>query len=336
MNTSPHPQIDSRRRALLQALVATPCAAALGGIRPALAQAAFPTKPITFIVPQAAGGGADLLCRTVQGKAQEVLGQSLIIDNRPGAAGNIGTVLGARAAPDGYTMTFVNLSTMALNPHLYARPGYAVSDFEPLAWMASVANILVVNANVPAKSLKAFIALAKSRPGKLTYSSAGNGSGNHLGGEMLKSMAGIDLVHVPYKSGGPAVVAVLGGEVDACIADPLAALPHIRSGKLRALAVTSAKRGTALPDVPAMGEVVPGYEATSWAGAMVPKGTPAAVRQKLSDALLAGLKEPASADKLRSQLYEPVAGDAKAFAALIQRENDKWSRLIRQLGMQID
>ncbi|MGO4306741.1 Bug family tripartite tricarboxylate transporter substrate binding protein [Cupriavidus sp. RAF12] len=336
MNPTDHPFIDSRRRVLLQALTLVPCVGALPFGRSAMGQGVFPSKPVTFIVPQAAGGGADLLCRTVQGKAQEVLEQSLIIDNRPGAAGNIGTVLGARAAPDGYTITFVNLSTMALNPHLYTRPGYAVSDFEPLVWMASVANILVVNPNVPAKSLREFVALAKSKPGKLTYSTAGNGSGNHLGGEMLKSMAGIDLVHVPYKGGGPAVVAVLGGEVDASIADPLAALPHIRSGKLRALAVTSAKRSPGLPDVPAMAEVVPGYEATSWAGAMVPKGTPVAVRQKLSEALLAGLKEPANAEKLRSQLYEPVAGDAKAFAALIQRENDKWSKLIKQLGMQID
>jgi len=331
--SQPHP--NSRRRALLQALALVPCAGALP-FRSLRAQGVFPSKPVTFIVPQAAGGGADVLCRTVQGRAQEVLGQSLIIDNRPGAAGNIGTVLGARAAPDGYTITFVNLSTMALNPHLYARPGYAVSDLEPLVWMASVANILVVNPNVPAKSLSEFIALAKSRPGKLTYSSAGNGSGNHLGGEMLKSMAGIDLVHVPYKGGGPAVVAVLAGEVDASIADPLAALPHIRSGKLRALAVTSAKRSSGLPAIPAISELVPGYEATSWAGAMVPKGTPAPIRQKLSEALLTGLKEPGNAEKLRSQLYEPVARDDKAFAALIQRENDKWSKLIKTLGMRID
>nr|WP_315593065.1 tripartite tricarboxylate transporter substrate binding protein [uncultured Cupriavidus sp.] len=327
--------IDMRRRAIVQGILAAPLAGLLSP-RAAWAQGTFPSKPITFIVPQAAGGGADLLCRTIQGKAQELLGQSIIIDNRPGAAGNIGTVAGARAAADGYTMTFVNLSTMALNPHLYSKPGYSVSDFEPLAWMASVANILVVNPNVPAKNLREFIALAKAKPGKLTYSSAGNGSGNHLGGEMLKSLAKIDLVHVPYKGGAPAVVAVLGGEVDACIADPLAALPHIKAGKLRAIAVTSAKRASALPDVPAMAEAVPGYEATSWAGAVVPKGTPAAASQKLAQALLAGLREPGNADKLRSQLYEPTAGSAAEFAALIRRENDKWSKLIQQLGMRID
>jgi tripartite-type tricarboxylate transporter receptor subunit TctC len=328
---------NQRRRTLMQGILAAPLAGiASMSPRLAMAESAFPSKPITFIVPQAAGGGADLLCRTVQGKAQGLLGQPIVIDNRPGAAGNIGTVLGARAAPDGYTMTFVNLSTMALNPHLYSRPGYSVSDFDPLVWMASVANILVVNPNVAAKNLQEFIALAKSRPGKLAYSSAGNGSGNHLGGEMLKSLARIDLVHVPYKGGAPAVVAVLGGEVDACIADPLAALPHIKSGKLRALAVTSAKRASALPDVPAMAEAVPGYEATSWAGAVVPKGTPAAVSQKLSLALLAGLKDSENANKLRSQLYEPTAAGGAEFAVLIRKENDKWSKLIQQLGMRID
>ncbi|SOY61668.1 Bug family tripartite tricarboxylate transporter substrate binding protein [Cupriavidus taiwanensis] len=327
-----------RRRSILKGFALAPFAGGAGALTSPLAwaQDKFPSKSVTFIVPQAAGGGADLLCRTVQAKAQESLGQSIIIDNRPGAAGNIGTVAGARAAPDGYTMTFVNLSTMALNPHLYSKPGYSVADFDPLVWMASVANILVVNPNVPAKTLQEFIALAKSKPGKLTYSSAGNGSGNHLGGEMLKTMAQIDLVHVPYKGGAPAVVAVLGGEVDASIADPLAALPHIKSGKLRALAVTSAKRAAGLPEVPAIAEVVKGYEATSWAGAVVPKGTPSAISQKLSQALVAGLKDAANAEKLRSQLYEPTAGSSAEFATLIRKENEKWSKLIKQLGMRID
>jgi tripartite-type tricarboxylate transporter receptor subunit TctC len=323
------------RRDALKTLLTTP--AALG--TPALfAAETYPTKPVTLLVPQPAGGGADALCRALQGKLQEALGQPVIIDNRGGAAGNIGTAAGLAAKPDGYTVTFVNLSTMALNPYLYAKTGYQVSDMQPVIWLTSVANLIVVNPNkVSAKTLKEFLALAKQNPGKLTYATAGNGSGNHLGGEMLKRMAGIDLVHVPYKGGAPAINAVLGGEVEAAVADPLAALPHIKAGTLRALAVTSAKRSTALPDVPTVAESgVTGYEASSWAGIAVHKSTPSAVVDKLYQAFSQALKAPDVASRLSSQLYEPVGAGPKEFAALIASENERWSKLIKQLNVRLD
>lgn len=323
------------RRDALKTLLAAP--AAVGA--PALwAAETYPTKPVTLLVPQPAGGGADALCRALQGKLQEALGQPVIIDNRGGAAGSIGTAAGLAAKPDGYTVTFVNLSTMALNPYLYAKTGYQVSDMQPVIWLTSVANLIVVNPNkVSAKTLKEFIALAKQNPGKFTYATAGNGSGNHLGGEMLKRMAGIDLVHVPYKGGAPAINAVLGGEVDAAVADPLAALPHIKAGTLRALAVTSAKRSTALPDIPTVAESgVAGYEASSWAGIVVHKSTPPAVVEKLFQAFSQALKAPDVASRLASQLYEPVGAGPKEFATLIASENERWSKLIKQLNVRLD
>ena len=327
--------IDPKRRGAIKALLSAPALLAT----PTLwAQERFPSKPVTLIVPQPAGGGADALCRSLQGDLQKALGQPVIIDNKGGAAGNIGTAAGLSAPADGYTVTFVNLSTMALNPHLYAKTGYSLADLQPVIWLASVANIIAVNPDrVPAKTLAEFIALARKEPGKYTYATAGNGSGNHLGGEMLKTMAKIDLMHVPYKGGAPALNALLGGEVDAAVADPLAALPHIKAGKLRALAVTSAKRAAALPDVPTVAESgVAGYEATSWAGIVVPKSTPPAVIDALYKAFDKALKTPDVSSRLSSQLYEPVGAGPKEFARLITAENDRWSKLIKQLGVRLD
>lgn len=302
------------------------------------AQAKFPSRPVTLLVPQPAGGGADALCRTLQARLQEALGQPVIIDNKGGAAGNIGTAAGLAAAPDGHTVTFVNLSTMALNPHLYARTGYAVADMQPVIWLTSVANLIVVNPDkVKANTLAEFIEMARKHPGRHTYASAGNGSGNHLGGAMLEALAKIDLLHVPYKGGGPALNAVLGGEVDAAVADPLAALPHVKAGKLKALAVTSAKRAGALPDVPTVAESgVPGYEATSWAGIVVPKATPAAVVETLHKAFEKALKSPEVATRLSGQLYDPVGAGPTEFARLIASEDAKWAALIKKLGVQLD
>jgi len=312
-------------------------AAILAATGRAFAQGAFPSRPVTLLVPQPAGGGADNLCRTLQARMQATLGQPLVIDNRGGAAGNIGTAAGAKAAADGYTLVFVNLSTMALNPYLYANPGFKVEDFAPVIHLASVANLVCVHPDVPAKTMKDFIALAKAQPGKVSYGTAGNGSANHLGGEMLKKMAGIDLMHVPYKGGGPAILAAIAGETNAIVADPSAAIPQVKAGKLRALAVTSAKRARALPDVPTVAESgVAGYEATSWAGLVVPKGTPAAVIARLHEAAAGALRVPEIADKLSGLLYEPVGAGPADFAALIKSENEKWAPLIRQLGMRLD
>jgi tripartite-type tricarboxylate transporter receptor subunit TctC len=297
----------------------------------------FPSKPVTLIVPQPAGGDADVVCRSLQTKMQEVLGQAVIIDNRGGAGGNIGTALGAKAAPDGYTVTFVNQGTMALNPTLYPNPGYKVDSLAPVTWLTSIDLVIVAHPSVPANNLKEFLELARKEPGKYTYGTAGNGSANHLAGEMLKSMAKVDITHVPYKGGGPAVIALLGGEISAVVAFPLAALPHIKGGKLKALAVTGKKRAKALPDVPTVAESgVSGYEFASWMGLTVPKGTPEPVIQRIHAAAAAALKDKDVADRLSAGLTEPVGAGPKEFGELIAREGDRWSRMIKQFGMKID
>jgi len=327
--------ISIRRRELLQASAAALPLSVAG--KWALAQDKFPSKPITLIVPQPAGGDADVVCRSLQKKMQEVLGQPVVIDNRGGAGGNIGTALGAKAAPDGYTVTFVNQGTMALNPSLYPNAGYKVEGLAPVTWLTSIDLVIVAHPSVPANNLKEFLELARKEPGKYTYGTAGNGSANHLAGEMLKSMAKVDITHVPYKGGGPAIIALLGGEISTAVAFPLAALPHIRSGKLKALAVTGKQRVKALPDVPTVAESgVSGYEFVSWMGLTVPKGTPDGVIQAIHSAAAAALKEKDVAERLSAGMTEPVGAGPKEFGDLISREGQRWSKLIKQFGMKID
>jgi tripartite-type tricarboxylate transporter receptor subunit TctC len=304
---------------------------------PAFAQDKYPSHPITLVVPQPAGGDADVFCRTLQAKMQEVLGQPVVIDNRGGAAGNIGTVVGAKAAPDGYTMTFVNQGTMALNPHLYPNTGYTVDQFEPVSHLASIDLLICAHPSVPAKNLKEFLELARKSPGKLNYGTAGNGSANHLAGEMLKAMAKVDITHVPYKGGAPAINAALGGEIQCVVAFPLAALPHVQAGKLRALAVTGAKRAKALPDVPTVAESgVLGYEFSSWFGFAVPKKTPPDIIQKINSAAVAALKVPQTVDRLTAGMTTPVGSTPEAFAQLISSENTRWAKLVKQYNVHID
>jgi tripartite-type tricarboxylate transporter receptor subunit TctC len=322
------------RRALLQAGAAV---LPLSFASRSFSQDKFPSKPVTLIVPQPAGGDADVVCRNLQSKMQDALGQTVIIDNRAGAGGNIGTALGAKAAPDGYTVTFVNQGTMALNPSLYPNPGYKVDNLAPVTWLTSIDLVIVAHPSVPANNLKEYLELARKEPGKFTYGTAGNGSANHLAGEMLKSMAKVDIAHVPYKGGAPAVIAVLGGEISTVVAFPLAALPHVKSGRLKALAVTGRKRSKALPDVPTVAESgVSGYEFSSWMGLTVPKGTPDAAIQKIHAAASAALKDRDVAEKLSAGMTEPVGAGPKEFGDLIQRESERWSKLIKQYGMKID
>lgn len=325
------------RRLLLQAFGAT-ATTSVFGVAPGFASALrFPSKAITLIVPQPAGGDADAVCRALQTRMQELLGQPVIIDNRSGAAGNIGTALGAKAAADGYTVTFVNQGTMALNPYLYPNTGYTVSQFEPVTQLASIDLIICANSSVPASTLKEFLALARKEPGKYTYGTAGNGSANHLAGEMLKAMAKVDITHVPYRGGGPAIIGALGNETHLVVAFPLAALPHIKAGKLKALAVTGSKRSKALPDVPTVAESgVKGYEFSSWFGFAVPKGTPADAVARLNFAATGALKTPEIAEKLRAGMTEPIGSSPQDFGRLIAQESTRWSKLIKQFNVQID
>lgn len=322
------------RRHLIHTLCAT--VPLLHGAK-ATAQAGYPSKPVTLLVPQPAGGDADAFCRTLQPRLQEHFGQAVVIDNRGGAAGNIGTAAGARAAADGYTITFVNQGTLSINPHLYPNPGYTLDQFVPVTQLASIDLVICAHPSVKAPTLKDLLDSARKAPGSINYGTAGNGSANHLAGEMLKSLAGVDLTHVPYKGGGPAITAALGGEIQLVVAFPLAALPHIKAGKLRALAVTGAKRATALPDVPTVAESgVKDYEFASWFGLACPKGTPADIVRKINDAAVFALKTPEIADKLLAGMTRPVGSAPKDFAALIARENTQWSRMIKQLGIKID
>ncbi|CAM3616183.1 Tripartite-type tricarboxylate transporter receptor subunit TctC [Paracidovorax anthurii] len=302
-----------------------------------MAQEKYPDKPVTLIVPQPAGGDADTVCRAIQARMQQVLGQPVVIDNRGGAGGNIGTALGAKAAPDGYTVTFVNQGTMALNPALYPNPGYKVESFAAVTWLTSIDLVIVAHPSVPANNLREFIELARKEPGRYSYGTAGNGSANHLAGEMLKSMARIDVMHVPYKGGSNSIIALLGGEISTAIAFPLAALPHIRAGKLKALAVTGSSRSKALPDVPTVTESgVAGYAFTSWMGLVVPKGTPEPVIARIHGAASAALQEKEVAERLAAGMTEPIGAGPREFADLIARENQRWSRQIRQWRVKID
>jgi len=327
--------ISISRRSLIKGAAAALPLGLASGI--SFSQDKFPSKPVTLIVPQPAGGDADVVCRSIQTKMQEALGQAVIIDNRGGAGGNIGTALGAKAAPDGYTVTFVNQGTMALNPTLYPNPGYKVESLAPVTWLTSIDLVIVAHPSVPASNLKEFLEFARKEPGKYTYGTAGNGSANHLAAEMLKSMAKVDITHVPYKGGGPAIIAVLGGEISTAVAFPLAALPHIKGGKLKALAVTGKKRSKALPDVPTVAESgVSGYEFASWMGLTVPRGTPEHVIQKIHAAAAAALKDKDVTERLSAGLTEPVGAGPKEFAELIAREDARWSKMIKQFGMKID
>ncbi|WP_028604696.1 Bug family tripartite tricarboxylate transporter substrate binding protein [Ottowia thiooxydans] len=301
------------------------------------AQGRFPDKPISLVVPQPPGGDADAVCRALQTRMQEVLGQPVIIDNRAGAAGNIGVAYGSKAAPDGYTVTFVNQGILAFNPSLYPSTGFSAANLMPVSWLTSTDLVLCANAAFPARTMSEFIELARKSPGKYTYGTAGNGSANHIAAKMLEAMAKIELTHVPYKGGAPAIVDALGGQIDTVMAFPLAALPHIKSGKLKALATTGAKRSSALPAVPTIAESgVPGYEFGSWFGFVVPKGTPLEVVDKLNAAATAALKDPATAEKLRAGLTEPIAGGPAEFAELIARETKRWPPLIKQYGIRLD
>jgi len=297
----------------------------------------YPNRPIRFIVPWPPGGGADIVSRIVGQRVGELLGQQLAVDNRPGAGGNIGTEVAARATPDGYTIVFGYIGTHAINPGLYKSMPFQPKDLAPVTLMTTVTNVLVVHPSVPARSVTELIALARAHPGQLNFSSAGNGSLPHLAGELFKTMTHVDMVHVPFKGGGPAVAALIGGEVQLSFADPLAAIPAIKAGQLVALGVTATKRTPGLPDVPTIAEAgVPGFEATGWNGILVPAGTPAPVVATLHDAFVAALETPSVRDRLVAQAYEPVGSTPEEFARVIATETEKWGKVIKLSGARVD
>ena len=304
----------------------------------ASAQVGYPSRPIVMIVPQAAGGTNDIVGRLVSQKLGEVMGVAAVVENRPGAGGNIGTQAAAKAAKDGYTLLMTISSSQAINPALYKNPGFdPVKDFRPVGLIGAVPNVLLVNPSFSAKSMAEFLALAKRKDANLQYASAGNGTLNHLLGEMLNNMAGIQLQHVPYKGVAPAINDVIGGQLPILFASLPSALQHIKSGKLRALAVSGEKRSPSLPDVPAIAESVPGYNGTLWIGLFAPAGLPADVQTTLQDATRKALIAPDLREKLEQQGVEIAAPTTPdQFAVLLQTDLLKWAQIVKSSGAAVD
>lgn len=297
----------------------------------------YPVRPVRMIVPYPAGGGTDIISRMVAHKLGEKWGQQVIVDNRGGANGIIGTDLAAKAKPDGYTFVVV-IATQAINPALYPKLPYnSDTDLIPVTLMAQYPFILTVHPSVPANTPRDFIALAKKRPGEMSYASSGNGSGPHLGFELFKSTAGINVVHVPYKGAGPANVELMSGQVQAFFNNVLAARPHIDSRRMRVLAVTSARRSPAMPEVRTLAESgLPGFDVTGWYGVLVPAGTPTAIVTKIQTDIAAVLQAPDIASKLSSEGAEPVASNSAHFAKFLQSETQKWAKVVSTAGIKLD
>lgn len=304
-------------------------------VRSALAQSAapaYPSRPVRFLVPFAAGGGADVIARFIGGKLGEVLGQPVVIENRAGASGNIGAAAAARAASDGYTMLFAYSGTHAINPALYHYPGFRNSDFAPVIMMATVPQVLTVNANVSARSVVELIAQAKARPGAINFASSA--AFNQLAAVLFNQMAGVQAVHVPYTGAAASTTALIAGDVTYQFTDPPAVLSLIKSGRVRALAVTSSKRSALFPDLPTLAEAgLAGYDATSWNGVLVPINTPAPIIARLNAELNKILAAADVRAKLAELGYDPVGGTPEHFGAYLTAEEAKWGKLVKAANL---
>jgi tripartite-type tricarboxylate transporter receptor subunit TctC len=304
---------------------------------PAVLAQPYPNKPVTIIVPQAPGGTNDAVGRILAQKLTETLGQTFLIDNRAGAGGNIGTELAARAPKEGYTLLLTISSTQAINPALYRRVGFdPVKDFEPVAPVGVVPNVLVVHPSFPAKTLAEFVTVVKAHKPEYQYASAGNGSLNHLLGAMLTSSAGLPLQHVPYKGVAPALTDLLGGQVPIAFASLPSCLEHVRGGRLRALGVSSPKRSPALPDVPAIAEVVPGFAGELWVGLFAVAGTPAPVVKRLSDAVATATASPEVLGKFKALGVEPLGGGPAQLASMLKEDMARWAPIVKASGAAVD
>jgi tripartite-type tricarboxylate transporter receptor subunit TctC len=302
---------------------------------PASAADPYPSRPVRIVVPFPAGGPADALARMVGDKLQAALGQPVVVDNRPGAGGNIGLELVAKSPSDGHTLALAPAGNLTVNPSLYRNVPYDVSrDFAPVTVIAAVPNVLVVNAQVPAKDVGELIAYAKANPRKLNYASPGPGSGAHLAGELLKSSAGIEMVHVPFNGIAPAVTAVVGGDVQVMFAGSTSAMPHVATGKLRALGVASPRRMVSTPALRTLDESgLPGFDVTSWYSIVAPAATPPAVVERLQKEIARALDAPDVRAKLASLGAEPVGNTPAEFAAMIGSESAKWGKIVRDAGI---
>ncbi len=298
----------------------------------------YPNKPLRVIVPFAPGGSTDIFARLVAERLQSSLGQPVLIENRAGASGNIGAEAVAKSVPDGYTLLMATTGVMAINNALFKSMSYdAAKDLEPVIFIASITNVLAVPNDLPAKNVAELVGLAKKDPGKLTFASSGAGSSTHLSAELFKSMTGIDVVHIPFKGSGQALIDVVAGRVSMIFDNMPSALPHIKGGKLRALGVTGSKRSGALPEVPTIAEAgIQGYESLSWSGFAVPAGTPREAVQRLNRETAVILLAPEMRQKLAEQGADAVGGSPEAFADHVRREREKWGRLVRERNIVVN
>jgi tripartite-type tricarboxylate transporter receptor subunit TctC len=302
------------------------------------AAAGFPERPVRLIDPYAPGGGSGVLARIISEKLSPIWGKQIVVDNRPGAAGALGTEMAMRAAPDGHTLVMGTSGSIAINPSIYPKLPYdPLRDLVAITQTSEQVSALALNPAVPASSVKELIALARSQPGKLNFSSAAHGSTGHLSGELFNQLAKVDTRHVPYKGSGPAAVALISGEVQMMIGNVLTLLPHIQSGRIKAIAVTSRERSPSLPHLPTIAEAgVPGYEAMGWNGVFAPAKTPRAIVNKLNADIVRVLNMPDVRERLAAMGSTPVGGSPEQFADYVKREIERWGRVIRDSGIKIN
>ena len=301
------------------------------------ASAAYPDKPITLIVPWAPGGSTDILARAIGEQLTKSMGQPVIVENRAGASGNIGSNLVAKARPDGYTLLIGSMSTHAMNPALIPNmPFKGADDFTPIALVANVVNTMVINPAVPAKTLQEFIAYARANPGKIAYASAGGGSTNHLSAEMFKKAAGVEMLHVPYKGGAPAVLDTVGNQTQVLFSAGTQTLPHVKAGKLRLLGVTEGKRSALMPDVPTVGETLPGYEMSVWYAAFGPAGMPRELVTRLNGEINKALAVPEVRSRMDAMGVEVINSTPEQLAETLKRDTARYTKVIHDLNIKLD
>ena len=319
------------------AIAAAAAAAMIMLVGPALAQDSYPSKPVSIIVPQAAGGANDAIARIIAQKLGEQMKGSFIVDNRPGAGGNLGTAAAAKARNDGYTLMLTTNSAHVINPSLYRSTGFdPIKDFVPVAPVATAGYVLVATPAFPAKNVSELVAEAKKQPGKITIASAGNGTLNHLIGEMLQRAANIEMLHVPYKGAAAAVTDLVGGQVQVSVQSLPSSISFIKTGKLKVLGVVNEKRVAALPDAPTIGETIKGFGETPWYGVFAPAGTPKAIVAQLQAEIAKAVDSPEVKEKLAAVGCEPMKGTPESFAALVRDDLPKWAKIVKDSGATID
>jgi tripartite-type tricarboxylate transporter receptor subunit TctC len=319
-------------------LCAALAAGALSVALPAIAADSYPSKPVRFIVGFAPGGATDIVARLLSGRMAEALGQQVVVDNRASGGGIVGAAITARAQPDGYTVLMSSISALATSVSMYAKLPYdPFRDLAPITLAAVTPYLLTVQASLPADTAKEFVALAKAKPGQLNYGSSGTGGGAHLAFELFRTMAGVNIVHVPYKGAAPALVDLMGGHIQLTFSQPPVAWPYLKGGRIKAIAITSARRSAVLPEVPTLAESgLTDYEATSWQGVVAPAGTPQPIVARLNSVIAQALRSPEVGERLAAEGAEPGGNTAEEFAAFIAREIAKWATVVKQSGLKAD